>query len=319
MVLAALVVLLFLRDWRATADHRGRHAAVADPDLRGDGGCSASSLNIVTLLALTLVIGILVDDAIVEIENIEKRVRAGPAALSRRPWRAPTPSAWRWSPPPLAIVVVFTPVVVHARHGRPVLQGVRPDRLGGGAVLAAGRAPADAAAGRLLPEAQPPSRKPRQAAAGASTSNALDWALDHVDRRPRSAALSCSSSRCVAGRRCCPRASSRPSDPGYCLPQHPGPARRHAAPTWSARSQQTTPDAAGQARRRDVFARSARRPTAFGGGGGDLRDGTITVILKEHRTMTTDEFKQSIRDDLRGIPDARVVTAGGFGAARTSR
>ncbi|MGH1560398.1 efflux RND transporter permease subunit [Caulobacter segnis] len=32
------------------------------------------SLNVVTLLALTLVIGILVDDAVVEIENIEKRV-----------------------------------------------------------------------------------------------------------------------------------------------------------------------------------------------------------------------------------------------------
>ena len=35
------------------------------------------SLNVVTLLAFTLVIGILVDDAIVEIENIEKRVKQG--------------------------------------------------------------------------------------------------------------------------------------------------------------------------------------------------------------------------------------------------
>ena len=35
------------------------------------------SLNVVTLLGLTLVIGILVDDAIVEIENIEKRVFVG--------------------------------------------------------------------------------------------------------------------------------------------------------------------------------------------------------------------------------------------------
>ena len=42
------------------------------------------SLNMVTLLALTLVIGILVDDAIVEIENIEKRIERGPDALSRR-------------------------------------------------------------------------------------------------------------------------------------------------------------------------------------------------------------------------------------------
>jgi multidrug efflux pump subunit AcrB len=35
------------------------------------------SLNGLTLLALTLVIGILVDDAIVEIENIEKRSERG--------------------------------------------------------------------------------------------------------------------------------------------------------------------------------------------------------------------------------------------------
>src|SRR5258708_6712489 len=35
------------------------------------------SLNMVTLLGLTLVIGILVDDAIVEIENIEKRIHVG--------------------------------------------------------------------------------------------------------------------------------------------------------------------------------------------------------------------------------------------------
>jgi len=76
MILAALVVFLFLRDWRATVI-----AALAMPlsliptffviSLFG------FSLNIVTLLALTLVIGILVDDAIVEIENIQKRTLAG--------------------------------------------------------------------------------------------------------------------------------------------------------------------------------------------------------------------------------------------------
>jgi HAE1 family hydrophobic/amphiphilic exporter-1 len=76
MALAALVVWLFLRDWRATAI-----TAVAMPvsliptfvfmNLVG------FSLNVVTLLGLTLVIGILVDDAIVEIENIEKRVFVG--------------------------------------------------------------------------------------------------------------------------------------------------------------------------------------------------------------------------------------------------
>lgn len=76
MLLAALVVAFFLRDWRATLI-----AAVAMPmsliptfwvmSLLG------FSLNIVSLLALTLVIGILVDDAIVEVENIAKRIARG--------------------------------------------------------------------------------------------------------------------------------------------------------------------------------------------------------------------------------------------------
>ena len=35
------------------------------------------SLNVVTLLALSLVVGILVDDAIVEVENIVRHLRMG--------------------------------------------------------------------------------------------------------------------------------------------------------------------------------------------------------------------------------------------------
>jgi hydrophobic/amphiphilic exporter-1 (mainly G- bacteria), HAE1 family len=76
MLLAALVVWLFLRDWRATLI-----TAVAMPvSLIPTFAFMALmhfSLNMVTLLGLTLVIGILVDDAIVEIENIEKRVFIG--------------------------------------------------------------------------------------------------------------------------------------------------------------------------------------------------------------------------------------------------
>lgn len=76
--LAVLVVFVFLRDWRATFI-----AAVAMPlsliptflimDL------TDQSLNVVTLLALSLTIGILVDDAIVEIENIVRHIRDGKA------------------------------------------------------------------------------------------------------------------------------------------------------------------------------------------------------------------------------------------------
>lgn len=78
-LLAIVVVFLFLRDWRATII-----SAIAIPlsaiptfwflDLIG------FTLNSFTLLALGLVAGVLVDDAIVEIENIVRHMRMGKSA-----------------------------------------------------------------------------------------------------------------------------------------------------------------------------------------------------------------------------------------------
>ncbi|MEO0061820.1 MAG: hypothetical protein RLZZ08_380, partial [Pseudomonadota bacterium] len=78
-VLAVIVVFLFLRDWRATVI-----AALAIPlsaiptfwfmDQLG------FTLNTLSLLALGLVAGVLVDDAIVEIENIVRHMRMGKSA-----------------------------------------------------------------------------------------------------------------------------------------------------------------------------------------------------------------------------------------------
>ncbi|MDM7850759.1 efflux RND transporter permease subunit [Pseudochrobactrum kiredjianiae] len=81
-LLTIVVVFLFLRNWRATLI-----AAVAMP-LSILPTFAAMywldfTLNSISLLALTLVIGILVDDAIVEIENIERHVHMG-----RRPYIA---------------------------------------------------------------------------------------------------------------------------------------------------------------------------------------------------------------------------------------
>lgn len=78
-VLAVIVVFIFLRDWRATVI-----SAIAIPlsaiptfffmDLMG------FNLNFLSLLALGLVAGVLVDDAIVEIENIVRHMRMGKTA-----------------------------------------------------------------------------------------------------------------------------------------------------------------------------------------------------------------------------------------------
>ena len=108
MLLAALVVLLFLRDWRATMITAFAMPVSLIPTFFVMN-MLGFSLNVVTLLALTLVIGILVDDAIVEIENIEKRVAAG-----MRPYEAAMQGADAIGlavvATTMAIVVVFTPV-----------------------------------------------------------------------------------------------------------------------------------------------------------------------------------------------------------------
>ncbi|MEN3148084.1 efflux RND transporter permease subunit [Neorhizobium sp. IRAMC:178] len=107
-VLAVIVVFLFLRNWRATLI-----AAVALPlsaiptfwimDLMG------FSLNLVSFLALTLATGILVDDAIVEIENIARHIKMG-----KTPYRAALEAADEIGLAVIAtsftIIAVFVPV-----------------------------------------------------------------------------------------------------------------------------------------------------------------------------------------------------------------
>jgi multidrug efflux pump subunit AcrB len=74
--LAVLVVLLFLRDWRATLVSATALPLSIIPAF-GVMYLFGFTLNGVTLLSLSLVVGILVDDAIVEIENIMRHLRMG--------------------------------------------------------------------------------------------------------------------------------------------------------------------------------------------------------------------------------------------------
>ena len=107
-ILAVVVVFFFLRDWRATVI-----SAIAIPlsaiptfwfmDLMG------FNLNQLSLLALGLVAGVLVDDAIVEIENIVRHMRMGKSA-----YQASIDAADEIGLPVVAtsfcIVAVFLPV-----------------------------------------------------------------------------------------------------------------------------------------------------------------------------------------------------------------
>jgi hydrophobe/amphiphile efflux-1 (HAE1) family protein len=107
-LLAIAVVFLFLRNWRATII-----TAIALPlsiipaffVLHALG----FSLNLVSLLAITIATGILVDDAIVEIENIERHM-----AMGKPPYRASLDAADQIGLAVIAItmtiIAVFTPV-----------------------------------------------------------------------------------------------------------------------------------------------------------------------------------------------------------------
>ena len=75
-VLAVLVVWLFLRDGRATFVSATALPLSAIPTF-GVMYLMGFTLNVVTLLSMSLVVGILVDDAIVEIENIMRHLREG--------------------------------------------------------------------------------------------------------------------------------------------------------------------------------------------------------------------------------------------------
>ncbi|BAY14646.1 acriflavin resistance protein [Anabaenopsis circularis NIES-21] len=107
-VLAVIVILIFLRDWRATLI-----TAVALPlsmiPTFAVQQALGYTLNNMTLLALALAVGNLVDDAVVEIENMERHI-----AMGKSPWEAAFDSSDEVGLAVMAssatIIAVFLPV-----------------------------------------------------------------------------------------------------------------------------------------------------------------------------------------------------------------
>ncbi len=106
--LAVIVVFLFLRDIRATIVSAVALPLSAIPTFWAIG-VLGFSLNLVSLLAITLVTGILVDDAIVEIENIVRHMRSGKSAY-RASLEAADEIGLAVIAISMTIVAVFSPV-----------------------------------------------------------------------------------------------------------------------------------------------------------------------------------------------------------------
>ena len=183
-LLAVVVVFVFLRDLRATIV-----TAIALPlsiiptfwvmDAIG------FSLNLVSLLAITLVTGILVDDAIVEIENIVRHMRMGKSAY-RASLEAADEIGLAVIAISLSIVAIFSPVSFMGgiagqyfrQFGLTVAIAVH--------VLAAGRALRHAGRRRLFPARAARARGPgRRGHARLHAAGARFRAppLDHAVRR----------------------------------------------------------------------------------------------------------------------------------------
>ncbi len=304
MILAAIVVFMFLRDWRATMI-----TALAMPiSLIPTFFVMALfgfSLNVVTLLALTLVIGILVDDAIVEIENIEKRVAQG-----RRPFDAAMEGADAIGlavvATTMAIVVVFTPVsFMKGMAGQFFREfGLTVSVAVIFSLVVARLLTPLMAAYFLKPARAPHPRKPFEG----RYRRALEWALDHRIVASVFGGVLFVGSLFLTP--LLPTGFQPAGDPDYIYVNLQGPPGA-TVPDMEATANRITKVFEGRPGVRGVFTQvgstAATGGPGFGSGGSnDLRDGTVIVLLDEHRSFKGDDLKNQTRKALREIPDARV-------------
>ncbi|NRP23031.1 Multidrug resistance protein MdtC [Ensifer adhaerens] len=176
--LTIVVVFAFLRNWRATLI-----SALAMPlsilptfmvmDFLG------FTLNSISLLALTLVIGILVDDAIVEIENIERHVDMG-----KRPFLAAIDAADAIGlaivATTLTIVAVFAPVsFIGGAVGQYFKQFGLTVAIAVLFSLAVARLLTPLMAAYLLRPKSAPHHEAKRSRIGDAYVHVLGWTLDH--------------------------------------------------------------------------------------------------------------------------------------------
>ncbi len=317
MALAALVVFLFLRDWRATLISAAAMPLSLIPTffiilMLG------FSLNIVTLLALTLVIGILVDDAIVEIENIQKRTLAG-----FTPFRAAMEGADAIGLAVLAttasIVVVFLPTsFMGGMPGQFFIEfGITVAVAVVFSLLVARFVTPLMAAYFLKPTTV--HRDVRKLPA--AYENSLAWGLRH-----RLITFLLWPATIVFTGVCLmflPTGFIPTEDPGYIMFQidaPPGSTR----PQMERSAAELNKLLKAQPDVEDVFITVGSGgplgagAVGAGGGGSGLNGGAATVVMRDGHKMSTEELKQYIRPQLRQIPDIRVtaiMTGGGPGGS----
>lgn len=310
IILAIIVVFLFLRDWRATAI-----AAVAMPlSLIPTFIFMAAmgfSLNGITLLALTLVIGILVDDAIVEIENIEKRIERGES-----PYRAALIGADAIGLAVIAttstIIAVFAPVSM-----MPGIAGQFFKEFG---LTVAVAVTCSLIVARLLtPLMAAYFLKSREDRSHGMIDHGmprrqrlvLDWALSHQKTCTAIGTALLVASLVIGASLPIGFQSVQNRDYIYIAMQGAPGATRDEMNDAVARATQIIE------RDGDVDHVLAQVGSTSGtmGSDNDLRSGTLTIVLHHGHSRRSDEIQTAIGPQLRAIPEARFNNQGNFGQA----
>jgi HAE1 family hydrophobic/amphiphilic exporter-1 len=298
MGLAALVVFVFLRSWRATVI-----AALAMPlsliPTFAVMMVFGFSLNSITLLGLTLVIGILVDDAIVEIENIEKRIETGAT-----PYRAALVGADAIGLAVIAttatIVAVFAPVSFMGGQAGQFFREF-------GLTVSVAVLFSLAVARFLTPILAAYFLKPRPAQPHRELPGRYARALDRALARPWTALAFGTS--LLAGSfwvaTTIPLGFNPVSDTGIAYLSIEGP---------QGGTIQAMEDAVEDVTQKIRAMPDVDRVFAQVGAEGTLTSGHMTVILKHKRSMSTNAFQRSLAGLLRQVPNVRIATEGaGFG------
>ena len=316
IVLAIVVVYLFLRDWRATAIAAAAMPLSLIPTFIYMAAMGFS-LNSITLLALTLVIGILVDDAIVEIENIEKRIEKGDS-----PYRAALIGADSIGLAVIAttatIIAVFAPVSMMPGEAGQFFKefGLTVAAAVTFSLVVARLLTPLMAAYFLTPHdtrfaiGSRPGLHPRH-------EKALNWALA---RPKRSAAIGAGlflAALLIGSTLKVGFQSTVNRNYVYIAVQGaPGATRDD----MDSAIRQASRIIAGEPDVEAVFAQAGS--TSGGGGfdqgGSDLRNGTVTVVLKLNRSMSSEKFQAMIGPKLRVIPEVRFYNQSNFGSAAVS-
>ena len=83
IVLVVIVVIVFLQTWRASIIPLLAVPVSIDRHVRASCMLFGFSINALSLFGLVLAIGIVVDDAIVVVENVERNIERRPRAAAR--------------------------------------------------------------------------------------------------------------------------------------------------------------------------------------------------------------------------------------------